>query len=70
MFVTLITDNITVGTRTYAAGSVVEVDKAVRKALVERGHAKDHEGPAFEPGATAEPATAKRSANVETAARR
>lgn len=36
---------ITVDNVTHAAGSVVEVDKARRKTLVERGHAVDVPGP-------------------------
>jgi hypothetical protein len=55
VYVELITPDITIDNRTYPSRSVVEVDHRVRKRLVERGHAADHAGPAFEPEAVEGP---------------
>ena len=54
-FVKLLKPHLTIDGRTYPNGSVVEVDKRKRKALVEGGHAADHDGPAFEPEPEDEP---------------
>lgn len=63
-----------VGSRFYAAHSVVEVDASIRKRLVEQGEAVDHSGPACEPSPDPErklkPETAELRRRVEQATSR
>ncbi len=46
IFIKLKKDHLTINSRTYPADAVVEVDKTLRKRLVEHGFAEDHPGPA------------------------
>lgn len=68
-FVRTLKPHLTIDGRTVPEGSVVEVDAYRRKALVEHGHAENHDGPASEPtdDQVADVARSRRARSIEHA---